>query len=221
MLKSILPCGLAMLAFGMAAMPAAAATENLIVNGTFDDFTTGWIGNYQIRSNDPVIDTGSYFFPGAGAFHMIYQNYTLTDTDLASLWDTGLSYTLSADLFGWHSQQDRGTLSVFFLDGEGDRITSSTLMSSTLYDGWWDTEITAGGKYYQSVSGLVPTDTMTLQFVISSTRIGGGTNNDGYIDNASFTMAELPAVPLPAGLPLLGSGLVVLAGLRGLRRRRS
>jgi hypothetical protein len=38
MLKSILPCGLAMLAFGMAAMPAAAATENLIVNGTFDNF---------------------------------------------------------------------------------------------------------------------------------------------------------------------------------------
>ncbi|MFT3688849.1 VPLPA-CTERM sorting domain-containing protein [Paenirhodobacter sp.] len=212
MLKPIL----AALALGMVAVPATAATQNLIVNGTFDDFTTGWIGNYQIRDSDPKIDTGSYFFPGPGAFHMIYQNYALTHNDLTRLHDTGLKYTLSADLFGWHSQRDRGTLSVFFLNDKGKRITSDTLMSSTLYDGWWDTEIIAGGKYFQSTSGLVPAETMTLQFVISSTRIGGGTNNDGYIDNAAFTMADVPAVPLPAGLPLIASGLLAL----GLIRRR-
>lgn len=223
MLKTLLSCGVAALALG-AVSPAMAATQNLIVNGTFDNFTTGWTGNYQIRSNDPVIDTGSYFFPGPGAFHMIYQNYALTSDDLASLWSTGLTYTMSADLFGWHTQQDRGTLSVFFLDQAGDRITSSTLMSSTVYNGSWDTTITAGDKYYQSISGLVPTDTLTLQFVITSTRIGGGTNNDGYIDNATFTMAatpDVPAVPLPAGLPLLGTGLAALLGLRGLRRRNA
>lgn len=211
---------LAALALGLSAMPAAAATQNLIVNGTFDNFVTGWTGNYQTRSNDPVIDTGSYFFPGPGAFHMIYQDYVLGSDELGSLSGAGLGYTLSADLFGWHTQQDRGTLSVFFMDATGQRIDSSTLMSSTLFDGAWDTAITAGGKYFQTVSGFVPTRTVALKFVITSTRVGGGTNNDGYIDNASFVLRDAPApVPLPAALPLMGAGLAVLGGLRRLRRR--
>lgn len=221
-MKTLAATALTTLVLGSAA-PALAATENLIVNGTFDNFTTGWTGTYQTRSNDPVIDTGSYFFPGPGAFHMIYQDYALTGTDLADLGSTGLSYTLSADLFGWHSQQDRGTLSVFFMDATGERISSATLMSSTTYSGSWDTVIVAGGKYFQSLSGLIPETTTALKFVITSTRIGGGTNNDGYIDNASFTMAavETPApVPLPAALPLLGAGLAALAGTR-LRRRKA
>lgn len=222
-MKTLITGAIVAIALGVASAPAMAATENLIVNGTFDNFTTGWTGTYQTRANDPVIDTGSYFFAGPGAFHMIYQDYALTSDDLAILATTGLSYTLSADLFGWHEQQDRGTLSVYFMDAAGERITSSTLLSSTTYNGSWDTTITAGGKYFQSVSGLVPTDTASLKFVITSTRIGGGTNNDGYIDNASYSMAavETPApVPVPAALPLLGAGLAALAGMR-LRRRKA
>lgn len=217
MLKPVLS-----LAFGaalLAAAPATAATQNLIVNGTFDNFTTGWTGVYQTRAADPVIDTGSYFFAGPGAFHMIFQDYALSTDQLASLSGSGLSFTLSADLFGWHTQQDRGTLSVFFRDADENRIGSATLMSSTLYSGSWDLEIEAGGKYFQSVSGFVPQETASLSFVITSTRIGGGTNNDGYIDNASFTMAEVAPVPLPAALPLLGAGVLAMAGVA--RRRRN
>lgn len=221
-MKTLISGAVVALALGVVSAPAMAATENLIVNGTFDNFTTGWTGNYQTRSNDPVINTGSYFFPGPGAFHMIYQDYALSAADLADLASTGLSYTLSADLFGWHTQQDRGTLSVFFMDMAGDRISSSTLSSLTTYNGSWDTTIIAGGKYFQTISGLIPEATTALKFVISSTRIGGGTNNDGYIDNASFTMAviDTPApVPLPAALPLLGAGLAALTGLHVRRRK--
>lgn len=209
-------------AFGAALLvtaPAMAATQNLIVNGTFDNFTTGWTGVYQTRANDPVIDTGSYFFAGPGAFHMIYQDYALTAAQLSSLAGNGLQYTLSADLFGWHTQQDRGTLSVFFRDADSKRIGSATLMSSTLYNGSWDLDIQAGGKYFQSVSGLIPEETTSLSFIITSTRIGGGTNNDGYIDNASFTMSEVAPVPLPAALPLLGGGVLAMAGIARRRRK--
>lgn len=218
-MKSKIFAGLGALALVATAAPALAATQNLIVNGTFDDNTTGWTGTYSTRDNDPVIDTGSYFFPGAGAFHAIYQNYALTSANLADLAGPGLSFSLSADLFGWHSQQDRGTLSVFFMDAADERIDSATLMSSTLYDGWWDTSITAGDKYFQSLSDLVPVNTTALTFMITSTRIGGGTNNDGYIDNAAFSMSPVSAVPLPAALPMLGAGLALLTGAARLKRR--
>jgi opacity protein-like surface antigen len=223
MLKTLLAAGVAALALSAAAPAMAATTQNLIVNGTFDNNTTGWTGVYQTRSADPVTDTGPYFFPGPGAFHMIYQDYTLTGDQLTSLADAGLGFTLSADLFGWRTQQDRGTLSVFFKDADDNRIGSATLSSSTLYDGLWDSQIEAGGKYFQSLSGFVPLETTSLSFIITSTRIGGGTNNDGYIDNAAFTFTDLaqPApVPLPAALPLLGAGLLAL-GVVGRRSRKA
>lgn len=222
MLKTVLASGVAALAILAAASSASAATQNLIVNGGFDNNTTGWTGAYTTRSNDPTIDTGSYFFPGAGAFHMIFQNYALTSDQLGSLANGGLGFTLSADLFGWRTQQDRGTLSVYFNDAEANRIGSATLLSSTLYDGLWDSQIVAGGKYFQSVSGFVPLDTISLSFVITSTRIGGGTNNDGYIDNASFTLDDLQqvaAVPLPAAAPLLAGGVIALFAASRRRRR--
>lgn len=217
MLKLALSGGLAALTLLVAAIPAAATTDNLIVNGTFDNNTTGWTGVYTTRDGDPTIDTGPYFFPGPGAFHMIFQDYALAPSQMGSLATTGLNFTLSADLFGWRNQQDRGTLSVFFNDAENDRIDSATLLSSTTYDGFWDSEIEAGGKYFQSVSGLVPFETTSLSFIITSTRIGGGTNNDGYIDNASFTLTPVAPVPLPAALPLLGASIVALR----LAKRRS
>ena len=74
MLKTVLTCGLAALALAAVSAPAMAASKNLIVNGGFDDTTTGWTGVYQTRSADPRIDTGSYFFPGPGAVHLIYQD---------------------------------------------------------------------------------------------------------------------------------------------------
>lgn len=217
MLKMALSGGLAAVTLLTAAVSATAATENLIVNGTFDTNTTGWTGVYTTRDGDPTIDTGPYFFPGPGAFHMIFQDYALTSPQLDSLATTGLSFTLSADLFGWRYQEDRGTLSVFFNDADNERIDSATLLSSTSYDGYWDSEIEAGGKYFQSLSGLVPFETASLSFVITSTRIGGGTNNDGYIDNASFTMTPVAPVPLPAALPLMGAGIIALR-LVGRRR---
>ena len=207
----------------LAVLSAPVSAASLIVNGTFDDNTTGWTGSYSTRAADPWIDTGSYYFPGAGPTHSISQDQALTPEDRARARTGKLGFTFSADMFGWHGQRDYSVLSVSFFDSANALTGYAALDTRAAYpaEGMpWDLFIHAGGKYYQELTGLLPADTVLLRFAIDSTRVGGGTNNDGYIDNASFTLGELDApvpVPLPATLPLLAAGML---GLGALRRRR-
>ena len=210
-----------MLALAVLSTPVSAAS--VIVNGTFDTNTTGWTGSYSTRVADPWINTGSYYFPGAGPTHSIYQDYALTEEDRAKAQTGQLGYTLSADMFGWHGQRDYSILSVSFFDSMNTLMGFAALDTRDIYpaEGMpWDLFIHAGGKYYQELTGFLPDSTALLRFAIDSVRVGGGTNNDGYIDNAAFTFADMPApapVPLPATLPLLAAGVL---GMGALRRRK-
>lgn len=222
MMNSFLRIAAPMLA--LAALSASVSAASVIVNGTFDNTTTGWTGSYSTRSADPWIDTGSYYFPGAGPAHSISQDYALTEAERAKAQTGRLAYTFSADMFGWHGQRDYSTLSVSFLDSTDTLMGSAALDTRNNFPDTgmpWDLFVYAGGKYYQELTGFLPASTALLRFAVDSIRVGGGTNNDGYIDNASFVLADMPApapVPLPATLPLLAAGVV---GLGALRRRKT
>lgn len=209
----------------LAALSAPVAAANVIVNGTFDNNSTGWTGSYSIRNVDPWINTGSYYFPGAGPSHYVWQDYALTAEEVAKAADGRLSYSFSADTFGWHGQRDYSILSVSFYDAAEALLGYAAIDTRDVYpDGAlpWDLFVYAGGKYYQEVDGFVPVSTASLTFEINSIRVGGGTNNDGYVDNAYFAFADVPApapIPVPATLPLLGAGVAAFGIMR--RRRKA
>ncbi|VDS07355.1 hypothetical protein PARHAE_00531 [Paracoccus haematequi] len=222
MFNPILRAAAPLLALAVLSAPVSAAS--VIVNGTFDNNTTGWTGSYSTRIADPWIDTGSYYFPGAGPTHSISQDYALSTEERAKTQTGRLGYAFSADMFGWHGQRDYSILSVSFFDSANTLMGFAALDTRDIYPDTgmpWDLFIYAGGKYYQELTGFLPTGTTLLRFAIDSVRVGGGTNNDGYIDNASFVLTDMPApapVPLPATLPLLAAGVV---GMGALRRRKT
>lgn len=205
---------------GAAAAPASAA--NVVVNGAFDNNTTGWTGSWYVLNGPdggfPVLDTAPYFWGGNGASHAITQTYSLTAADLSALGSAGLNYLMSADLFGYSTQADSSTFRADFLDG-GDGLLGSVLLTSTTNDpGAWPSSVTAGtAPSRQSVTGSVPGAARSILFTVSASR-AAGSSNDGYLDNAVFDLQPVSAgattVPLPSAGWLLLGGVAALAGVR-------
>lgn len=206
----------------LCAMPGLASAANIVVNGTFDDTTSGWTGSWNLRSESPTIDTGTYYFADPLEYDSISQSYVLTGADLLTLADTGLSYTLSADFFGWYTQGDYSTLTLSFFDGLGTLLGADVLAGSV--GGWAETVVAGSAESLRSMTGALPATTASLFLKLESYRIEGY-NNDGYVDNVSLMLS--PSVvgpgPDPAPVPLPASGVLLLAGagaLAALRRRR-
>jgi hypothetical protein len=192
----------------------------IIVNGTFDNNTSGWNGSYTAHpggepGNFPVIDTGSYFFAGSNASNSITQIYDLTATDLSFLSSSGLNFNMSADLFGYLNQGDHSTFSAtFYTDtGAGGSLLGTTsLDSATNAPAAWGSSIIAGNSpNFQSINGILPSLTKSIFFTVESTRLKGSTN-DGYADNLNFSLSPVSAVPVPATIWLMGSALMGLLG---------
>lgn len=97
----------------------SVSMANVVVNGTFDNNTTGWVGSYNAQAGGsggfPTIDTGSYYFGGQNASNSISQIYNLTNFDLNNLSSVGLNFTMSADLFGWQTHNDHSIFKAFFI----------------------------------------------------------------------------------------------------------
>ena len=93
-----------------------AQASNVVVNGTFDDNTTGWTGIYSVVNGGsfPTFSTEPYFYAGDNSYLEILQTYTLSASDLSDLATTGLSYAMAGDLFGYGTGLDYATFSVEF-----------------------------------------------------------------------------------------------------------
>jgi len=211
--------------FVLSLMLPGVSMANVIVNGTFDDNTTGWSGTYFSQPGGaggfPSIDTGPYYYAGSVASNSINQVYNLTIADLANLSSTGLDFKMSADLFGFSTQGDHSIFTVAFYDGAdatGNLLTSFSLDSASNDPGTWGTSFISGDlPNFQSNINSVSNLTTSIMFTLEGIRTDG-TSNDGYADNVSLTLTPTSAVPVPAAAWLFGSGLL---GLIGMVRRKA
>ncbi|MEM9540274.1 MAG: hypothetical protein AAGA60_12335 [Cyanobacteria bacterium P01_E01_bin.42] len=168
-----------------------AAAENIIVNGTFDNNTTGWTGSYTLSSGSafPSLNSQPYFWGGKIAKNTITQTYDLNLDEQNAL---TVEYTMSADLFGYRDQNDNAIFTAKFFDGKGGTGTlldSASLSGSTNDPGNWPNSFTAGNTpNFQQISGSVPSATQSIQFELTANRVTNN-DNDGYADNLSFEIS--------------------------------
>jgi hypothetical protein len=195
----------------------SANAVNLVINGTFDNNSTGWTGTYLVNEPLTTINTGNFFFAGINSSNTITQTYNLTVGELANLNNGGLGYTISGDLFGFRSQTDNSTFTASFFDGQGGTgtlLSSVSLSSSTNFPGNWPASFIAGNApNFQSSNGNLNTLTRSILFNLTAVRVVGN-DNDGYADNLSFNI-QPTAVPFEFNPAV---GLVFLGGLLASRQ---
>lgn len=197
------------------------AMANLVVNGTFDNTTTGWTGFYYSQSGGyggyPTIDTGPYYQGGYTTSSKISQVYDLTPANLFDLESLGLNFDMSADLFGYSTQGDHTIFTASFysdVGATGSLLGDVWLDSATNDPGAWASSFIAGDlPNFQSISGVLPNPTYSILFTVESIRLAGAAN-DGYGDNFSFSVSPVPA---PPALWLFMSGLMVLLSVKKIR----
>lgn len=207
----------ALLAMAGAAQAAVTYGSNLIVNGGAEAGTDGWLtyagyglvqsvsygSNWVLPTQPGPDDRGLKMFTGVGAYSVGYQML-----DLGEITTQPLAYELSGWLGGWQAQGDNALLYVQFLDLAGFELGHASLGPVTPAD-----RNNVTGLLYREAADWLPVGTAQLAFWLSMERQGGG-DNDGYADNLAFVLTAPAAVPEPAGLALLGLGLLPLLSRR-------
>jgi hypothetical protein len=215
------------------AAPASLAT-NLISNGDAEAGTGSASGNdvepipgWFTTGNFTVVQYGAPDFPtsaistaiGGGANFFAggpensFSSAVTTPMNvsaLASSIDAGSDLvTLSAYLGGFAGQDDDMTITATFLDGSSVSLGALTIGPVTEPDRAGATTL-----LFRSISAEVPEGTRSIEVQMDASRVEGA-YNDGYADNLSLVMSGgVPAVPEPATITLL------LTGLTGLGARK-
>jgi hypothetical protein len=128
---------------------------------------------------------------------------------LASSIDAGGdAVTLSGLLGGFDGQEDDMVVTAFFLDSAHVSLGMLTIGPVTEPDRDGATTL-----LFRSSSGVIPEGTRSIVVQMDATRFEGS-YDDGYADNLSLVVGGGPAVPEPATVMLL------LTGLAGLGARK-
>ena len=200
------------------ALFATTASANLLVNGGFEDQPfagaeeagagDGWStygAPFRIQQAgagcEPISCAGAYegtvslkIFGDAGVF----QDFSAVEGDSFE----GGVWAINPQNADQLSGGQIGLAALIFLDAGGNVISdvvSNILDSASTIDEW--TELT--------LSGVAPAGTATARFQVFTTGGGGGAPrfDAAYFDNVA-------AVPVPAAVWLMGSGLLGLMGMR-------
>ncbi|XAM01392.1 PEP-CTERM sorting domain-containing protein [Phycisphaeraceae bacterium D3-23] len=215
------------------AMDVDAATlgTDLVVDGGFEDVFlpgTGAYGAAELNSWNQGSDAGftyasgqydnggplagggdRYFTPNQSSGGdvlspgQVSQLIDVSTGDTATQIAAGTAqYSASAFFSTYQSDDDASVVHFDFLDAGSSSLGTAEFGPGTNLQTW--TQLTD--------SGLIPVGTATVQVSVYANVHNTGGGPDGYVDNVTF---EINEVPEPGSLALLGLG-----GLALLRRRR-
>jgi hypothetical protein len=104
----------------------------------------------------------------------------------------GGTYTLSGDLGGFLIDPSSSTVTVNFLDKDGNTLGTGTLKPVTAWDRTFST-----GFIHRSVTGAIPVNTRSAQVVVKFDDQNPvlGNYNNAYADNLSFTVNDPSLTP--------------------------
>lgn len=174
----------------------------------------GWVGQAGIGTYDDAnweIPTGTWsdgtkFFHGGNvAINTLTQVVEVFAGDIAAIDAGQATFTISGWFGGWSGQDDNATLVANFRDAGGSILGSSEVLGGFL-------SADRGGvssMLSDSAAGTLAVGTRSIEFVLTSNRVGGGSYNDGVADNLQFA-----AVPEPFTMSALALGLAAIARKR-------
>lgn len=188
--------------------PVAALDENLIFNGDaeyergYEGYTSvpdawipGWFDSgyltvvqydspdgYPTSSDSGPDDRGANFFAGGWTDSDTEAKWEIDLSPLASVIDSGASWTLSGWLGGYATQEDRASVTVRFFDASADLITSATIGPVSAAERGYAT-----GLVERVSSGSIPAGVRMAVVTVNATWFGG--YNDGYADNLALVIS--------------------------------
>jgi hypothetical protein len=179
-------------------------------------------GDYPATTSPGPEQRGCGFFAGgaSNALSTLTQSVALHTFDgLAALIDAGrVGFTLAGYLGGFANQDDFVTLSASFRGAADEVLGAATLVGPNAAARGGET-----GLFAMSTLGVLPSQTRSVQIVLTAQRTAGNAN-DGYADNLAFTLAErvpTTTTPEPSALALLATGGLAVGGVAARRRRRA
>jgi len=197
----------------MASQPSArsssATTDNLIVNGDAEAApgsqdgnpvnTPGWTvtgqatalaygtGAYPATGDPGPEDRGLNFLCGGPSDARSTFSQTLDLSSYAQVVDSGaVTFTLSAYLGGYSSQDDSAALAITFKDGSGTPVGGPASIGPVLAaERGNQTALLA-----RDTTGAVPPQTRSVDVELVMTRTSGSAN-DGYADNLQLVLSGI------------------------------
>jgi hypothetical protein len=158
---------------GVVPVPGWEVTGKLTVN----EYDTP--GSSFLRSTDPgPPDRGRNYFAGGPGNEASSASQTINVSSRAAAIDRGgVTYTLSAWLGGWETQDDNAIFTISFVDKDGRLRGTASIGPVLAADRQRQT-----GLLLRTTSGPLPAFTRSIQATLVMTRTAGD-YNDGYADS--------------------------------------
>ncbi len=164
---------------------------SLVSNGHFTAVPYNAPGGFPSVPTDTVPTNHGYnFFAGGDLTDTVTTQFVDISPASAAIDNGGLPYTLSADLGGYSSQDDRASVTITFLDATisivGSPLTIGPVTAADRGD--------LTGFLYRSLTALIPATARSIEVDIHMIQTNG--YNDGYADNLSLVLGRTLYLPL-------------------------